>query len=134
MLKSNRILFFVVVSFAAAFCVIGCDKNVGTGKVSGVLTLDGSPLPDATINFAPVDGQGLNSMGSSDSSGKYVLYYADGKSGAIPGKYKVTATTAQPMENIPESVPEKYLDFSTTTLEFEIKSGNNTIDLKLTSN
>ncbi|MDR1479207.1 MAG: Ig-like domain-containing protein [Planctomycetaceae bacterium] len=135
MLKSNRILFFVVAVLSAAmFFTNGCGKDVGTGKVTGVVTLNGAPLPNTTLNFATVDGQGLNSMGGTDSDGKYVLYYADGKTGAIPGKYKVTATNARPMEDIPESVPKKYLDFSTTDIEVEVKAGNNIIDVKLTSN
>jgi hypothetical protein len=134
MLKSNRILFFVAVMFSAAtIFVSGCGENVGTGKVSGVVTLDGLPLPNATVNFAPTSGQGLNSMGGTDDKGKYILYYADGKTGAIPNKYKVTLTTAQPMENIAESVPEKYLEFSTTDLEYDVKAGNNVIDIPLKS-
>jgi hypothetical protein len=38
------------------------------------------------------------------------------------------------MENIAELVPEKYLEFSTTDLEYDVKAGNNVIDIPLKSN
>ncbi|MDR2346447.1 MAG: hypothetical protein LBE18_10300 [Planctomycetaceae bacterium] len=125
---------FCVIMFILVAVMFGCGgNNIGIGKVTGVVTLDGVPLQNAAINFIPTDGQGLNSMGGTNSSGKYEIFYADKKSGAVPGRYKVTLTTAQPMENIPEQVPQKYVDFSTTDLEYEIKAGKNVIDIKLTS-
>ncbi|MDR2169851.1 MAG: hypothetical protein LBP59_06900 [Planctomycetaceae bacterium] len=127
--KLNCVLLLMF--FVLAF---GCGgRNIGDGKVTGIVTLDGSPLVNASIIFSPIDGQGLTSMGSTDSSGKYEIFYADKKNGAIPGRYKVILTTEQPMENIPESVPKKYVDLTTTDLEFEVKSGKNTIDIKLTT-
>src|SRR5690242_13546834 len=42
---------------ALVFFVIGCGGS-GLTPVSGVVTLDGQPLAEGTMHFAPVDGSG----------------------------------------------------------------------------
>jgi hypothetical protein len=102
-------------------------------KVTGTVTLDGEPLPNASISFSPESGSGVVSVGGSDASGRYELYYADGKTGAKIGRYKVCATTESPHMGIPESVPKKYLSPDTTDLTVTVNSGKNTINLELKS-
>jgi hypothetical protein len=113
--------------------LIGCQKNPAVGKVTGTITLDGKPLPNAAIVFHPDDSNALSPLGGTDSNGQYELFYIDNKSGAVPGQYTVTVSTAQSWNNIPESVPEKYVDKTLSELKYTVKTGKQVIDIKLSS-
>ncbi|GAB4136480.1 carboxypeptidase-like regulatory domain-containing protein [Thermopirellula anaerolimosa] len=136
--------------------LLGCQKGPKTGTVEGVVTMDGQPLANVLVTFTPVEG-GMASTGTTDDSGKYSLVYPGGK-GAVVGKHKVSVRTlpkaqaaAEVSSDDPsyeaaysggaqspnttasaEPIPPKYN--VQTELEFEVKSGRNTIDLPLTKN
>src|SRR4029450_12884003 len=148
-----------------AIALLSCAFAVGCGpagprlgKVTGLVTLDGKPLPNAAVTFMPV-GEGGNASGNTDANGNYELTHASGK-GATVGKNKVAVTTVQKQQEaavdlskIPsdspeyakalqqsnagynmifkEPIPEKYN--TKTTLEFDIKSGSQVINLELKS-
>ncbi|MDR0521115.1 MAG: carboxypeptidase-like regulatory domain-containing protein, partial [Planctomycetaceae bacterium] len=122
----------ITILFVTLTIISGCGTDLGPGKVSGTVTLDGQPLPDATVTFQPESG-GVVPMGGTDANGKYKLYYADAKAGAQPGRYKVCVSTAAPHLGIAESVPAKYLLPETTDVIVDIKKGTNTIDVELKS-
>jgi hypothetical protein len=87
----------------AGFCVAvalasGCG---GDGPkyvpVSGVVTLDGKPYPNAFVSFQPKSSKenpepGRGSMGLTDASGRFVLKY-DGKDGALIGTHSIRIYT-----------------------------------------
>lgn len=88
---------------AFAVAVAGCPGGgsvVDTEYVEGVVTLDGTPVPEATVMFVPVnEGQGLSASGQTDASGVYKLTAANpgeatAKPGAgtTPGEYYVGVT------------------------------------------
>jgi hypothetical protein len=52
------------------FVAVGC---AGGNGVSGTITLDGEPLPDARVQFTPTDKQGRIASGQTDSNGFYSL-------------------------------------------------------------
>jgi len=54
-LSDLRFLGYLLFECLLSF-VIGCGSSDGTG-VSGTVTLDGQPLKDGTIQFAPTDGK-----------------------------------------------------------------------------
>lgn len=72
-----------------ALVVSGCagGTTVDTQYVEGVVTLDGTPVPGATVMFTPVtEGQGLPATGQTDASGVYELTaVAKGDAAAKPG-------------------------------------------------
>lgn len=116
--------------------VAGCaDSDLGT--VSGMVQMDGKPLPDAVITFYPIEpdvssGKGRASSGRTNEDGYYELQYNREAKGAEIGRHKVEITTAQESAGgdygpgVKESVPTKYN--SQTELEVEVTSGHNTID------
>ena len=71
-------------------------------SVSGEVKVNGAPLPNASVQFHPLDPKGSidhkasPAVGLSDSSGKFSLKTPNEGDGAFPGNYKVTveATTA----------------------------------------
>lgn len=130
------------ISFSLVLLVtlIGCggDSDLpDLGSVTGTVTLDGKPLPNATVEFTPVDG-GRPSVAVTEDDGEYELEYTPGNFGATPGSYQVTITTATTTTDkqgndvdVPETLPAKYN--VNTTLKEEVKAGSNEIDFKLDS-
>lgn len=102
--------------------------------VTGVVTMDGAPLPKAAISFQPTSGRA--SSATTDAEGRYELVYLRGELGAIKGNHVIRISTADE-ENDPmgdqgtETVPVKYNKKS--KLEAIVEDGPNTIDFELTS-
>jgi hypothetical protein len=113
--------------------MIGCKKDAAVGKVTGTVTLDGKPLPNAQVVFHPENENELPPLGGTDSSGHYELFYTEKNAGAVPGVYTATVSTGQSWNNIPETVPKKYLDKKTSELQFTVKSGKQVVDIELKS-
>jgi hypothetical protein len=72
----------------------GCDAGPNYVPVSGVVTLDGKPYPDAVVLFMPraaEPGQdpGRGSSAYTDANGRFQLKTMDGDEGAVVGKHTV---------------------------------------------
>ena len=107
------------------------------GRVTGTVTLDGSPLVNAVLTFEPLE-EGRPSYGRTDESGEYKLYYTDDDPGAIIGKHRVRITTADSGNEdegvcayAGEKLPMKYN--VRTELEEEVTGGSQTINFELSS-
>lgn len=72
---------------------VGCDKGITLVPASGVLTIDGQPAENITLQFLPdsLDGgtSGPTSFGETDKEGRFSLQTHDGKPGVVPGKHVV---------------------------------------------
>jgi len=72
----------------------GCsDGRMKTEYVSGIITLNGEPLADATVGFGPKEsGQGAVGFARTNEKGEYVLQAMNGRpdAGTLPGEYAVT--------------------------------------------
>lgn len=120
------------------FCV-GCGGDMG--RVSGTITLDGKPLPNAIVTFYPQGGDGGRaSAGRTDDQGQYELTYSRSEKGAKVGEHLVTITTAvdggdyseESEESIgQELVPTKYN--AKSELKEQVVAGSNTINFELDS-
>ncbi len=90
---------FTLAFVFAAIAVVGCGgaSTLDTHPVEGVVTLDGEPVPNATVMFVPVDEQqGLSATGITDQSGVYTLTavgtgedVARAGGGTLPGEYQI---------------------------------------------
>jgi hypothetical protein len=134
--KKNGHLFRWRFGFVMLVCLAGCGRpeHPDVGRVSGVVTLDGQPLAEATVMFQPT--QGRASIATTDSAGKYSLTYLDGVPGALLGAHNVIIRTEIPGEDgqppiAKEKLPKKYHE--RTELTAEVKRGSNTFDFALTS-
>ena len=126
----------VIGAWSLVLLLVGCGgpEHPDVGRVSGVVTLDGQPLSEATIMFQPT--QGRASIATTDSAGKYSLTYLDGVPGALLGAHKVIIRTEVPGEDgqppiVKEKLPKKYHE--QTELTAEVKPGSNSFDFALTS-
>lgn len=84
------------VLLAVSACFIGCgDSNLPPmGNVSGVVSLGGSPLPDAIVTLTPVAG-GRPAQGMTDSQGAFDVSTFSIGDGAIAGEHSVVINPAK---------------------------------------
>jgi hypothetical protein len=121
-------LTLAVLALTAASCSSG---GPDIAYVSGRVTMDGKPLPNATVVFVPANGR--PSGATTDEDGNYVLNYTEGRQGAIPGESTVRILTmrdadrdenGQPIPGRPETVPARYNSDSTLTFNVEPEKDN----------
>jgi hypothetical protein len=145
---------------ALALCVIltGCSPSgsrIKTEYVEGTVSVDGTPLPEATITFSPAAEGGESASGYSDTNGKYTLSSTNGDTGkgAVAGDYKVTVSkvavtvlekgdpkakkdprTGEELLTQTEQLAHNvYLKADTTPLKVTVAKGKNKLDLELKS-
>ena len=135
------------VFLSLVFLVQGCGSDPNKppremGKVTGTVTLDGKPVKGVTVVFSPEEGGG-ESEGATDEKGHFELEYSGGgKFGALVGKHKISfrdegeeMINGEPIPGGNEGrgqIPEKYL-FGKSTIERDVKSGEQVIDFELRS-
>jgi hypothetical protein len=111
----------------------GCGgSDLKLGQVSGTVTLDGKPVPNAFITFDP-QFEGRPSMAKSDKLGKYELRFNSTKWGALIGEHHVRISTADLTPDdkaIAELIPKAYRG-TDGFLPVTVRSGKNSIDLAL---
>ena len=120
---------------AAAVCLCGCGARNDLAAVQGKVTLDGQPLPDAFVVFAPTT-HGTTSYGRTDAGGNYEMMFTDNEKGAWIGENLVRISTGDlgrgggpgPKERVPIVYNEA------TTLKADVKRGNNAFNFDLKSN
>lgn len=117
--------------------ILGCGgddvpKGPATHKVTGTVTLDGTPVAKGEISFeSEADVKAGVPTAGEITDGKYEVSVTAGKK-----KVKISARTAIGPESAgvaptKETIPAKYNQ--KTTLEFEVKEGENTKDFALKS-
>lgn len=118
--------------------VAGCGR--GGARVSGTVTLDGRPLDTGSVQFHPA-AAGPVAYGTIDAQGRFTLTVGAATSPVPPGRYTATvvavaatAPTNPNAETVPVPItPRKYGDVATSGLTFNLKPGENTIDIDLVS-
>ncbi|MDR1924922.1 MAG: carboxypeptidase-like regulatory domain-containing protein [Planctomycetaceae bacterium] len=94
-MKVNNIFSIAVMLFCLSV-INGCGYNGlrGLVPVEGRVTLNGEPLADATVEFAPAELNGgqHGASGVTDASGRFVLKTNTESVGIAPGEYKVVVT------------------------------------------
>ncbi|MEQ8849952.1 hypothetical protein [Botrimarina sp.] len=137
----SRCVFAAVVLVAIAACV-GCGPEVG--PVSGVVTLDGKPVPEAKVQFMPLpqpdhpEVTKMVGLGKTDADGRYSLTIFEGPEGAVVGENRVWISTAVEDEKntskllAPERIPYAYNVQSKLTYDVP-PGGTDQADFNLTS-
>lgn len=138
---------------------LGCSQS-GSGdrpptqRVTGTVTMGGTPVDGATVTFVPSDPSGKAASGLTDASGRYSLTTFESDDGAMTGSYKVMVSkyeAAAPGADAdmgddyvpPEAqggveptgpknlLPAKYASPETSGLTATVAEGGSTIDLAL---
>ena len=131
-----------------AILALGCSADIPPmSEVTGLITIQGKPLPEVAVMFLPNKIEGEKRPPSSaitDSEGRYSLIYSmpnpsnAGKpsrgSGAVLGSHRVVVTDYKMMNEMlppPGRIPKKFHDEKTTPLKFEVIEGQQTINIAL---
>ena len=118
----------------AALLSTGCGSRADLAAVRGKITLDGKPLADAFVVYAPV-ANGTTSYGRTDSSGQYQMMFSDREAGAWIGENLVRISTGDVSSGdragAKERLPVVYNQ--QTTLKADVRPGANTFDFELSS-
>lgn len=143
----QRTPWFDAVTFCAAVCLAaaGCGSN-GRVPASGIVLLDGEPLPQAKVTFAPAEGTvGAGGMAITDAAGRFELFTPQGETGLAPGRYRVTVNKAELKgafeegiavtdADVKELLPPRYSDPAKTELTQTVGTGaGEAMRLQLTS-
>ncbi len=121
--------------FLSSQIIVGRGNLPPLGKVSGKVTLDGKPVPNAMVRFVPISDDGHErkgatvSMGITDNSGQYTMYYVKDTPGVAVGLCRVEIQATN--ESGRELLPPDYN--SRTTQQRTVKSGSNTFDFEATT-
>lgn len=87
----------------------GDSDRPATAPVSGVVTLDGTPVEGAQVALNPEDPTGQGAFGRTDAEGRYELTTFETADGAVPGNYIVTVTKYDVPPPQPEASGEDYV-------------------------
>jgi hypothetical protein len=124
--------------FFGSLLLAGCGGSRGDlAPVKGNVKLDGQPLVDALVQFAPLDGKGVVALGRTDKSGNYEMMATRSAVGASRGLNQVRITTFEIEDHqgkqkvIRERVPTKYNSASELTVT--VKPSRNTFDFDLST-
>jgi hypothetical protein len=130
----------LAIGFCVSWLLVGCGGATYV-PVSGVVTMDGKPLPNAMVFFQPIgDSGGVGSTAKTDSDGRYKLEASTPipTTGALVGKHRVTigsvpSTLSNPNDSdaanpggkaapklAKDTIPERYNTKS--ELEFDVPS------------
>lgn len=146
-LPMNRsFLILLCMCFAT---LLGCARSnlPKTVKAEGVVTLDGSPVANATISFISEKHQ-YHATGNTDADGRFAMRAFPSKTGAVPGDYRVElmksvagdrppgASEDEPVVvNLRNELPSKYASMATSQLTASVpEAGTNQLLFELTSN
>ncbi len=128
----------------------GCSSKPELAEVSGVVNLNGKPMPAALVEFLPDPEKGTTgpvSSATTDAVGLFRLMTSDQRDGAVVGFHRVLIQDARsipkarsdfsmekPPEHVPSRVPSSYSKAASTPLrDIEVKRGPQTLTLEVTS-
>jgi hypothetical protein len=132
--------FVLILCASLALCgVSGC----GTKRpvVTGLVTLDGQPLNNGTIQFYPIAGDGQTSAASIGPDGRYRMEASPTKMKVVIHATKVVGQRKayegqadSPMIDVVEDLlPIRYSDMNKTELKVDVVPGENVADFELHS-
>lgn len=137
-MNSHRFsLTIVCVSLALAGCA---GEGYEIAPVDGVVKFKDQPMKGLFLQFLPE--RGPTSIAETDAEGRFRLQYRDPKSntmkdGAVVGKHRVVVMDAEGRE-VPQGetpkpgrIPAKYADLMASPLTQEIRSGPQSIEIRI---
>jgi hypothetical protein len=134
-----RLSLFALGAALVLTTIVGCGQEKSV--VSGVVTLDGVPLDNGTIQFFPEKGDGQTAAAILDQEGRYrveasptTMKVVISSSKVIGKRKKYTDVPESPwIEERMEVLPPRYRDRNKTELIFKVEPGENRKDFELKS-
>ncbi len=139
-MKHSHTLYYSLFVFAF-LSPIGCGDSDRPpwASANGVITLEGEPLQNAMVVFAPEDGKRL-ATGKTNDDGEFELFTFAPGDGAVIGKHQVSVVAREEPKSASSDggsmaggpaapkqtkavIPQKYLDAGTSGLQAEVTDG-----------
>jgi hypothetical protein len=139
LLRPRPSCLLAATGFAMMALLVGCGPPATI--IAGSVTLDGVPVPSASLEFFPVSGKGRVSFTKSDAAGRYrvavwptplkVIVTATKIDGKVQNPF---APQGEMMDRVVNALPEKYgyqektplvadpFEGKTTTIDFSLES------------
>jgi len=127
-------------------CGSGARPIAGSVGASGTVTLNGQPLEQGMVRFAPQGGKAQPATGQI-KGGKFTMLTTASSPGVVIGKYKVSILSNKPFtpptlepgtppdpnaKFEPESfIPKKYNDIKTSDLEVDVTGATTALTFAL---
>jgi hypothetical protein len=118
-----------------AISALGCGANDGKSDVSGLVTVDGTPVSGGSISFTPVGGRGP-SAGGVISEGRYQTRVVPGPVKVaisvqkVVGERKLYRAPNSPVQQvIEESLPPRYNEATELQIDVREDSSEHNFDL-----
>lgn len=125
-IHSVRRMPLAVVMLTTAMVASGCSGRAAgyppLAKVSGVVTLGGTPLPEVNVYVRAAAG-GRAAVGLTDSQGRFEIRYSEVASGAAVGPSVVSFAPLPGAERSPKELSR--------TFEVDVQQGVNTFEFEL---
>ena len=131
----------------ALVAMASCESRPAFAEVSGVVLLDGQPMPEALVVFLPDPEQGTNGprcSGITDAQGRFKLVRDDTGVGAVVGFHRVLVqdmrTFPPPREKHvggkppvmpPSRLSRRYENSGSTPLRQQVKAETQSITLEV---
>lgn len=139
-MRCGGLLLGAVALFSVAM-ISGCGGTYDA-TASGVVTLDGAPVPRGTVTFHPATG-GAPAYSPIGADGTYAMHTGR-EEGLKAGEYQVTVTANEasaqlvsksggPMPAGKSITPIWYRSKESSGLKYTVESGSNEINLELKS-
>ena len=137
--------FLPLLLIFSSFALAGCPSREALAPVTGVVTLEGMPVPQATVLFHN-DAKGVHMTAVADAQGRYVVRMANGD-GLPLGEYDVEVVP--PMQDHPlgpikapppgvdpylDTIPVRYRNRKTSNLKLTVTEKTNNLDVPMTRN
>ena len=136
--KMPRVIQLLLLT-AAIVGLAGCGEPATV--ITGVVTLDGQPVPKATLEFFPVAGRGKVSFAIADEQGHYRVDVSPTKQAVVITAMKVVGKAKNPMapdgppvDALESILPGRYSYREQTRLTADpVEDKTTTIDFAITS-
>lgn len=133
--------------FLLAVAFLGCSGPEVLGPVTGVVTIEGKPVPRATVIFDN-DQLGVHMMAEADEQGRYTVKMANGD-GLPLGEYDVRV--CPPIQDHPlgpikapppgdandpylKTIPKRYRERKTSDLKLTVTPNTNNLNVDMKRN
>ncbi len=140
----NRSGILLILAGPACLCLatFGCGSSgPEMARVRGTVTYQGKPMTKGTITFVSPDEKRPNATSAIGADGSFDLQTVEPGDGAQVGDYVVTVSgvgTDEILDYIPKTpvenkspIPLKYQSADTSGLKQTVKSGRNSVEIKL---
>lgn len=102
-------LLGIAVCLAGIAALSGCGSGYGVTPASGVVMMDGQPVPEAKVMFHPIDGGPRTSYGTTNEKGEFKVSTYGMYDGALIGRHVVTITKVDTSSQVKVDPNEGYM-------------------------